>query len=135
MDVNSSPFIWLGAIFFFILMYHVITSAWLNNSSMFYSTLVFGALSFLCFAIESNGVKDFLIFGFIYMFFFYAFSLKYITNTAFLDLTYQSHSRFKEYLMKKEEISNFERFILRLGPALGITMIIYVAYEIFNNLL
>jgi hypothetical protein len=79
--------------------------------------------------------KDAVSFIWFYLCFLYGVSTNYITKTPFLDLKYSSYKKLREFLANKNEISKFERFILVLGPALFISMLVLVVYLIFMKLL
>ena len=112
------------------------TSSWRLSLAgylgILFSTLVFFGSFFLDFINESNisllfmDVGAFIFFVGIFWLF---FTMKYLTDSSLFDLTYQSMSKFKEYVDKKGYRTPYESFTIIGGYVLFIySMFFFAAY-------
>ena len=85
------------------------------------------------FSSPSQSFGDVLFFIILYAGFFYIVSSKYITHTKLLDGTYQDYTNLKEYINQKEQITYLDKFVLILGPALFLSVLVLLTYVILEK--
>jgi hypothetical protein len=135
----APPATTLGLIPFAVTILSVWTSSWRRGEVYFRLLIISLTSSFALFAMDGiaqgeDALKVVGVSAMLYGVFLYMLSLKYITNTAFLETSPASHDDLRAWLKQRGNVSSYERFVLVLGPtmfALMIVLALFLAWEKF----
>ena len=131
-DMGSS-FVWIAAVPFVGFCALMYFSAWLRGPFGFAATVAalvatFGVLAALALRTES-GLALALSIGMYFLVaggFFYVVGGRYLTQTEFGDLTYQSHSTLVRFLDENGITSPLAALLRVLGPGLFAALVLFV---------
>ncbi|ODB83613.1 hypothetical protein A3193_12010 [Candidatus Thiodiazotropha endoloripes] len=82
-------------------------------------------------------VQFFMELGLLYIacgFFWFFFTMKYITESSLFDLTYQSMPKFKEFVDRKGYRTALESFTITAGYVLFLSAMLFYAFYIYRAL-
>jgi len=74
-------------------------------------------------------IEQLLMFGWLYLFVLYFFGVKYVMKIGLLNNA--SHREFTKYVQAHGLISPFAKFLVYLGSALFIVLIVYASLRLF----
>lgn len=125
MENMASAYVWISIAFFLAFLVLTYVSCWLYGLRWFVLTVATLACTFTALAAEvvatTSGIKLWLtiaILTWVFGAIFYLITIRYLTHTKLLDITYQSHEALRKFIDERGIASPLATVIRVLGPIL-----------------